>query len=108
MEIINWVKEEEKGRFDQPNLVAYALIEAMANHSDKPVDEVFTPFEPQALQVEFKVNGVEVSFKGVMEAIQQGVKEIEEDVKKTIIKDAAQGLIDQLQSVINMRNDWYQ
>lgn len=105
MESINWIKEEDSGHWNHPNLVAYALIEAMSEKAGHNIEEVFAPFEPQALQVEFKVNGVEVSFKGVMKRIQDAVEKIEDDCKATIVIDAANKLIDELTKTIN-QEEW--
>lgn len=97
MEIVNWIEYEKKDRWNQPNLVAYALIEAMANHGGQNM-EAFGEFDAQALQVEFKVNGVEVSFVGVMEAIQKSVEEIEADCKKVMHKEAARDIMQLLEN----------
>lgn len=105
MDIIDWVKEEESGRWNQPNLVAYCLIEAMSEKAGQDVEKVFAPFDPSALQVEFKINGVEVSFKSIMERIQNAIAEIENDCKKVLITDAANALINELQDKINQQ-DW--
>lgn len=104
MEVINWIEEENKGRWNQPNLVAYALIEAMSEKT-ADVDKVFAPFNPKALQVEFKVNGVDVSFVGVMNLIQKAIEGIEEDCKATLVIDAANKLIDELSETI-WREKW--
>ena len=80
MEVINWIEQENKGRWNNPNLVAWALIEAMSEkqvQSGIDIKEVFRPFEPQALNVEFKVNGVSLSFVSIMEKIQLHVEGIE-------------------------------
>lgn len=104
MEVVNWIEEENKGRWNQPNLVAYALIEAMSEKT-LDVDKTFSPFDPKALQVEFKVNGVEVSFVGVMNLIQKAVEGIEDDCKSTLVVDAANKLIDELSKTIN-HEEW--
>lgn len=104
VEIINWIKEENKGRWNRPNLVAYALIEAMSEKS-VDVDKTFAPFDSEAIQVEFKVNGVEVSFTGVMNLIQKAVEEVEDDCKATLVIDAANKLIDELSKKIN-EEEW--
>ncbi len=100
MEVINWIEQENKGRWNNPNLVAWALIEAMSEkqvESGVDIKELFEPFEPQALNVEFKVNGVSLSFVRIMEKIQSHVEGIEEGCRKTMIKDAAKDIIEHLQ-----------
>lgn len=100
MEVINWIEQENKGRWNNPNLVSWALLEAMAEKQEQigiNIEELFAPFEPQALNVEFKVNGVSLSFVSVMEKIQSHVEGIEEDCRKTMIKDAAKDIIEHLQ-----------
>lgn len=99
MEIINWISEEEKGRWDNPNLVAYSLIEAMSEKAPRgDIKDVFAPFDPKALNVEFKVNGVEVSFVRVMGLIQSAISEIESDCKKACHKEAAKEIIQVLEN----------
>ncbi len=101
MEIINWIKEESKGSFNRPNLVAYALLEIMANHDpSKRVDEVFKPFDPEALQVELKINGVDVSFKFALDLIQKHIETFEDTIRKAIITDAGQALDQELAHAI--------
>lgn len=100
MEQINWIEHEEKGNWKRPNLVAYALLEGMVAVSGTNVEEVFAPFNSEALNVEFKVNGVEVSFVGVMNLIQKAVEDLEDEVRASIIKEAAQRLISELESKI--------
>ncbi len=100
MEVIDWVEHEEKDRWNRTNLVSWALLEAMAEKQEQigiNIEELFAPFEPQALNVEFKVNGVSLSFVSVMEKIQSHVEGIEEDCRKTMIKDAAKDIIEHLQ-----------
>lgn len=97
MELIDWVEEESKGSWNNPNLVAYALIEAMSEKAGTEVDKVFSPFKPEALQVEFKVNGVELSFTGVMEKIQKAMDDVEEDCKKSLYKEVCQKVINDIQ-----------
>lgn len=101
MEIVNWLEHEEKDRWNRTNLVAWALIEAMSEkqeQSGQDIKELFTPFEPQALQVEFKINGVEVSFVSLMDRIQAHIEGIEADCRATMVKDAAKDIIDHLQN----------
>lgn len=100
MEIIDWVEHEEKGGWNRPNLVAFALIEAMSDKAGDDVEKVFTPFEPKALKVEFKINGVDVSFVHVMNIIQEHVYGLEDEIKKSIIKDAGEKLIEELRNKI--------
>jgi hypothetical protein len=108
MEIINWIKEDSKDSFSRPNLVAYALLEVMANHDQsKRVDEVFAPFEPEAIQVELKINGVEVSFKFALALIQQHIDTLEDDIRTSLITGAAQALISELETKIHQQEDWY-
>nr|DAH57276.1 MAG TPA: hypothetical protein [Caudoviricetes sp.] len=100
MEVIDWVEHEEKDPWNRTNLVSWALLEAMAEKQEQigiNIEELFAPFEPQALNVEFKVNGVSLSFVSVMEKIQSHVEGIEEDCRKTMIKDAAKDIIEHLQ-----------
>lgn len=97
MEIVNWIEYEKKGRWNQPNLVAWALIEAMSHHGEQNMS-AFGEFDSKALQVEFKVNGVEVSFVGVMEAIQKAVEDIEADCKKVMHREAAKDIISLLEN----------
>lgn len=100
MEIVNWIEYEQKDRWNQPNLVAYALIEAMSNHGNQDL-EAFTKdggFDSKALQVEFKVNGIEVSFVSVMEAIQKAVEEIESDCRKVMHREAAKDIMQLLEN----------
>jgi len=99
METINWIEHEEKGSWNRPNLVAYALLESMVSVSNN-ISDTFTPFEPQALQVELTVNGKQVSFVRAMNLIQEGISRLESDIKKSLIKDAAQALIDELHNTI--------
>lgn len=105
METINWIEEESTDRWNRPNLVAYALLEAMAEKAPNDIDEVFKPFNPKALEVEFKVNGVEVSFVGVMKLIQKAVEGIEDNCKATLVIDAANRLINELSKTIN-HEEW--
>jgi len=100
MEVINWIEHEEKDRWNRTNLVSWALLEAMAEKQEQigiNIEELFAPFEPQALNVEFKVNGVSLSFVSIMKKIQSHVEGIEEDCRKTMIKDAAKDIIEHLQ-----------
>lgn len=97
MEIIDWIEYEQKDRWNQPSLVAYALIEAMANHGEQNMS-AFGEFDAKALEVEFKVNGVEVSFVGVMEAIQKAVEEIEADCRKVMHREAAKDIMQLLEN----------
>lgn len=96
METINWVEHEEKGNWKRPNLVAYTLIEAMAEKAGINLEEVFQPFDPKALNVELRVNGVDVPFVGVMDKIQKAIELLEQEVRSSIIKDAARELIEEL------------
>lgn len=100
MEIVNWFEHEEKSRWNQPNLVAYALIEAMSAVNDGSLTcfEKNGEFKPKALEVEFKVNGVAISFVGVMDSIQKAVESIESDCRKVMTKEAAQQIITHLES----------
>lgn len=101
MEIINWVAQEDSGSWNRPNLVAYALLEAMAQKGEgEDITQIFEPFDPKALNVEFKVNGVEVSFVHAMTLIQNAVLKLEEDIKASIIKEAANKLIDELRDKV--------
>lgn len=104
MEIIDWINEEEKGSWDRPNLVAWALIEAMSEKStdvDKVFKEEDKPFNPKALEVEFKVNGVEVSFKHVAGLLDKHISQLETEIKNSMIKDTAQKLINDLQEKVD-------
>lgn len=102
MEIINWIKEDESGVWDRPNLVAWALVEAMSEGLEKrDIREVFAPFDSTALEVEFKVNGVEVSFKSLCGKIQKEITGLEDQIRSSIIKDAAQRLIEELEGKIH-------
>lgn len=105
VESIDWIKEEESGRWNNPNLVAYCLIESMSEKAGQDVEKVFAPFKPEALQVEFKINGVSVSFKGCMQRIQAAIAEIEQDCRKTLVTQAANALISELTDKINQK-DW--
>lgn len=105
IESIDWIKEEESSRWNNPNLVAFCLIEAMSDKAGLDINEVFEPFDPKALQVEFKVNGVSVSFKGCMQRIQAAIAEIEQDCRKTLVTEAANALILELNDKINQQ-DW--
>lgn len=100
MEIINWIEHEEKGNYKRPNLVAYALLESMVSVSDN-IKDTFEPFNSQALVVCLTVNGKQVSFVRAMELIQEGVERLEDQIRKDIISDAAQALIDDLQNMIH-------
>lgn len=100
MEIINWIEHEEKGNYKRPNLVAYALLESMVSVSDN-IKDTFAPFNSQALDVCLTVNGKQVSFVRAMELIQEGVERLEDQIRKDIITDAAQALIDDLQDMIH-------
>lgn len=100
MEIINWIEHEEKGNYKRPNLVAFALLEAMVSVSDN-IKDTFAPFNSQALEVCLTVNGKQVSFVRAMELIQEGVERLEDQIRKDIITDAAQTLIDELQRTIH-------
>lgn len=102
METINWVEHEQKASYhsNKPNLVAYCLLEAMAEASEqKGIDltELFTPFKPEALQVEFKVNGVDLSFTGCMDKIQKAISSIEEDVERTLKPKIMKQIISKLE-----------
>ena len=105
IESIDWIKEEESGRWNNPNLVAFCLIEAMSEKAGMDLETVFAPFKPESLQVEFKVNGVSVSFKGCMQRIQKAIAEIEQDCRKSLITEAANALINELTDKINQQ-DW--
>ncbi len=99
MEIINWIKEEEKGTHRSPNLVAYCLIEAMSRVSTK-IDEVFVPFKPEALEVEFKVNGVNVPFTWFCTVIQEHLDQIEDDVKKNLRKETLEKVQQEISNIL--------
>lgn len=101
METINWIEHEEKGSWERPNLVAYALIEAMCDVAGTDVENTFSPFDSKALNVEFRVNGVELSFVGVMTRIQKAVETLEDDIRASIIKDAANKLMDELRDKVD-------
>lgn len=96
MEIIDWVKHEEKGNWSRPNLVSYVLIEAMSAKAGTEVEQVFKPFNPQALQVEFKVNGVELSFLDVMQRIHGSLSNLEDECKKTVYKEVCEKVVNEL------------
>lgn len=101
METINWVEQEDSGSWNRPNLVAYALLEVMAEKAEgSDVTQVFEPFDPKALNVEFKVNRVDVSFVHAMTLIQNAVEKLEEDIKASTIKEAANKLIDELRDKV--------
>lgn len=99
MEIINWIEEEGTGTFSKPNLVAYSLIEAMSRVQGD-IQEVFAPFNSEALQVEFKVNGVEVPFTWVCKAIQDSLDNLEEQAKLSVRKEALQKVQSQIDHMI--------
>lgn len=102
MEVINWQQEEEKGSWSRPNLIAWALIEAMAAKSEgSDVKKVFSPFDPKALEVEFKVNGVDVNFKSLCESIQKSIENLENEIRGSLIKDAALELISELENKVH-------
>ena len=98
MDTINWREQEDAGSWQRPNLVAFALIECMADKAGMDVKGVFAPFDPEALVVEFRINGIEVSFLAAMERIQNAVAELESEIKKSILREAAEKLIGELQS----------
>lgn len=99
MEIIDWIIEEEKSTHRNPNLVAYCLIEAMGRVSAN-IDEVFTPFKPEALEVEFKVNGVDVPFTWVCAVIQKHLDEIEHDIKKNLRKETLEKVQQEINNIL--------
>lgn len=104
IESIDWIKEEESSSWNNPNLVAYCLIEAMSEKAGMDLNEVFEPLDPKALQVEFKVNGVSLSFKGCMQCIQKAIAEIEQDCRKELVTEAANALISELTDKINQES----
>lgn len=105
MEIVNWQENEKKGSWDKPNLCAWALVEAMAEKAGDDIKRVFEPFKPEALEVEFKVNGVELSFVSIMDKIQSVVEGIEDDCRASMVKDAAKAIIEHLQDQFKTYED---
>lgn len=104
MEIIDWIEEDNKGR---ENLVAYCLIEAMGRKAGRDViTEVFEPFKPEALEVEFKINGVEVPFTWVCGIIQKHLDDIESEVKKKLRHDVLSKIQNEINNIMYEEGAW--
>lgn len=102
MEIINWQEHDKKGGFyDHPNLVAYTLLEGMSRAAGTDVKEVFAPFNPEALEVELKVNGVVVPFTWVMGEIEKCLNNMEQTVEKSLQNKIKGQIADKLYEMID-------
>ena len=87
MDTIDWVKEELKSTHDGQGLVAWLIIEAMTKASPDGYLEKFGDFDGSKLQVEMKINGIEVP---VMETLG-----LIEDQLDSLILDKAKKLVEE-------------
>ena len=80
---IDWLEYDEK-----EHVISWTLLEAM---SKAGMDE-FEGFDSSALEVQLLVNGVEVSFIGCMELLQEQLKDIELRGFKRGVEEASYAL----------------
>jgi hypothetical protein len=86
MEIIDWAKEELKSSHEGQGLVAWLIIEAMTKASPNYLEK-FGDFDGSNLQVEMKINGIEVPVMETLELIEEQLDALVLDKAKKLVEE---------------------
>jgi len=90
MAFIDWIKEEDRG-----SLCAFVILECMS----KVGIEKFGNFDSSKLEVEMKINGIDVDFKQCMDYIDSQIDDFKARVKDEVQDDVKRDLIFKLENM---------
>lgn len=86
MEIIDWVKEEEKSSYEGQGFVAWLIIEAMTKVYPDDHLAKFGDFDGSKLRVEMKINDIEVPVMETLECIEAQLDRLVLDKAKELVE----------------------
>lgn len=113
MQIVNWHEHEMKRRSSPcGDMVAYAIIHALVEYEKaqkrkgKPVDpavdikEKGGKWDSTKIEVEFKMNGVEMDFEEFMECLDKGCDEAVEREASKLLEERLTGAVASLSDTV--------
>lgn len=90
MAFIDWIEEDNRN-----SLCAFVIIECMS----KVGIEKFGKFDSSNINVEMKINGIDVDFKQCMDYIDSQIDDFKERVKDDVYDSVKNELISKLESM---------